>query len=248
MATSFGALCTDFYVNQKIAVKMDLPGDRETLLHLFDRIRADQPSMARFKRYTDELALESSRREGSYRWIALRQSSIRAGHVNPDSLQEAYDLHRLILKITPYHLSLSPLDIDYQEVLFGFDLEAKANQSEIIFEALFSRSPLASMLEYPDARPIDLQPVFGISLNRRCDLQAFFEVKTTTTHGQVRSGRFRSEPISVLLTIRKHGPIGHIDDMLKNFEMMAQHAERLAEERVVPDLLTPISRAITSST
>ncbi len=30
MATSFGALCTDFYINQKLALKMDLsrgPGD-----------------------------------------------------------------------------------------------------------------------------------------------------------------------------------------------------------------------------
>lgn len=248
MATSFGALCTDFYVNQKIAVKMDLPGDRETLLHLFDRIRADQPSMSRFKRYTDELALESNRREGSYRWIALRQNSIRTGHVNPESLEEAYELHRLILKITPYHLSMSPLDIDYQEVLFGFDLEAKANQAEIVYEALFANSPLASLLDHPDAKPIDVQPVLGVCLSRKCDLQAYFEVKTTTTQGQVRSGRYRSEPISVLLTIRRHGAINHIDDLLKNFDTMRQHAERLAEERLVPDLLTPISRAITSST
>ena len=37
MATSFGALCTDFYINQKVGLKMDLPADRETILHLFDR-------------------------------------------------------------------------------------------------------------------------------------------------------------------------------------------------------------------
>ena len=247
MATSFGALCTDFYVNQKIAVKMDLPGDRETLLHLFDRIRADQPTMSRFKRYTDELALESNRREGSYRWIALRQNSIRAGHVNPDSLDDAYALHRLILKITPYHLSMSPLDIDYQEVMFGFDLECRANQHELVFEALYANSPLAALVERSDARPLDVQPVIGLSLNRKCDLQAYFEVKTATTQGQVRSGKFRSEPISILLTIRKHGPINHIDDLLTRFDELRGHAERLADDRLVPDLLTPISRAITSS-
>lgn len=247
MATSFGALCTDFYVNQKIAVKMDLPSDRETLLHLFDRVRLDQPSMNRFRRYSDELALESNRREGSYRWIALRQNSIRAGHVNPDSLEEAYALHRLILKLTPYNLSLSPLDIDYQEVLFGFDLEARTNQSQIIYEALFENSPLAGLLDTDNARPIDVQPVLGVALSRKCDLQAYFEVKTTTTQGQVRSGRFRAEPISVLLTIRQHGPISNVDDLLANFETMRGHAERLAEEKLVPNLLTPISRAITSS-
>jgi hypothetical protein len=248
MATSFGALCTDFYVNQKIAVKMDLPSDRETILNFYDRVRQDQPSMSKFRRFTDELALESGRREGAYRWLAMRRNSIRSGHVNPDTLEEAYALHRLLLRLAPYHLSLSPLDIEYQELLFGFDLEAKANQHEIVYDALFARTPLASLMDYGDARPLDLQPVFGITLDKRCDLQAFFEVKTATTPGQVRAGRYRTEPISIFLTLRKMGPIDKPDDLLESFETLRRHAERLAEEHVVPDLLTPISRAITSAT
>jgi hypothetical protein len=57
MATSFGALCTDFYVNQKLALKMDLPGERETVLHFFDRVKKSIPAMNRFRRYDGELAL-----------------------------------------------------------------------------------------------------------------------------------------------------------------------------------------------
>ena len=37
--TTFVALCSDFYVNQKLALKMDLPSERETILHFFDRVR-----------------------------------------------------------------------------------------------------------------------------------------------------------------------------------------------------------------
>jgi hypothetical protein len=247
MATSFGALCTDFYVNQKLSVKMDLPGDRETVMHMFDRVRADQPAMKKFRRFTDELSLESSRRNGAYKWLALRRNSIRTGHVNPDSLEQSYELHKLLLRIAPYHLSLSPLDLEYQELLFGFDLEAKGNQNEIVFDALLAQTPLGALLDYPNARPVDVQPVFGISLSDKMDLQAFFEVKTTTSQSQIRSGKYRSEPISIFLTIRKHGPIDKVEDLLTNFELMRQHAEKLAVERVVPDLLTPISRAITHS-
>ena len=36
MATSYGALCDDFYVNQKLTLRMDMPSDRETVLHLFE--------------------------------------------------------------------------------------------------------------------------------------------------------------------------------------------------------------------
>lgn len=247
MATSFGALCTDFYINHKLGVKMDIPAGRETVLHLFDRIRADQPDMSRFRRFSDELALESRRQDGAYQWLALRQRSVRSGNVNPESLEQAYELHQLILKLVPYHLSISSLDVEYQELLFGFDLEAKANHHEIVHEALVAESPLASLVEYPGARPLDVQPIIGISLSARCDLQAWFEVKTLTTPGQVRAGRFRREPISVLLTVRKTGPINKPDDLLATFETLRENAERLAEDLVVPKLVTPISRAITSS-
>ncbi|MEX2673703.1 MAG: hypothetical protein WD294_16505 [Phycisphaeraceae bacterium] len=247
MATSFGALCTDFYINQKLGVKMDLPDGRETVLHLFDRIRADQPEMTRFRRFSDELSLESRRRDGAYQWMALRQRSIRSGAVNPDTLDEGYELHRLILKLVPYHLSVGSLDVDHQELLLGFDLDAKGNHHEIVYDALIAGTPLASLVEYPGARPLDVQPTFAITLSNNCDLQAWFEVKTSTTPGQIRTGKFRTEPISVLLTLRKTGPIDKPEDLLTNFDLLREHAERLANDRLVPDLVGPISRAITSS-
>ena len=247
MATSFGALCDDFYINQAIALKMDLPTERETLLHMFDRVRADQPSMTRFQRYPDELMLESPRRQGAYRWLSVRSNTLSSGCVNPETLDDAYDLHRLILKISPYHLSISPLDIEFQELMFGFDLDAEANHNEVVYNALFADTPLAALLDHPGARPVDVQPIFGISLNEGCDLQAFFDVRTTTSNAQIRRGTYRNEPISILLTLRKLGPVNGPDDLLEHFDELREQAEKLASDRLVPHLLTPISRAITSS-
>ena len=113
MATSFGALCSDFYVNQKISLKMDLPTGRETVLDLFDRIRREFPSMDRFRRYDGELALEAPEQSSHYSWMALRRTTVRSGSVNPDSLEQAYKLHRLVLEVAPYFLSISPLDIEF---------------------------------------------------------------------------------------------------------------------------------------
>ncbi len=250
MATSYGALCTDFYVNQKLALKLDLPSDRETILHLFDQIRKSQPSMDRFRRYEGELALESSRRDGEYRWLALRRSSIRTGHVNPQSLEEAYALHKLILEVAPYHLTISPLDVDYIELLFGFDLECKANHDQVVFDALMSQSPMANLMQAPgnpEAGVLDVQPVFGVSLSRSGDLQAYYEVKTRTKTRRGADRRYRSEPISIFLTVRKYGPVRDLDELVQTFETLRTQCETLATERLVPDLLTPISRQITSS-
>src|SRR5258705_10934795 len=71
MPTSYGAICTDFYVNQKLSLKMDLPSGRESVLDMFDRIRKELPDMERFRRYDGELALESPEQSSQYSWLAL---------------------------------------------------------------------------------------------------------------------------------------------------------------------------------
>ncbi|MCE9592159.1 MAG: hypothetical protein K8S99_16765 [Planctomycetes bacterium] len=248
MATSFGALCSDFYVNQKLALKMDLPADRETILHLLDQIRKSEPTMDRFRRYEGEYALESARRDAEYRWLALRQTSIRSGHVNPTSMTEAYRLHKLVYELAPYHLTISPLDVDYIELLFGFDLECKANHDAIVYDALFAHSPVGNLLRDHEQQILDVQPIFGMNLSRKGDLQAYFEVKTRTKSRRGKASRTRREPISVFLTLRRYGPIHDIGELVEIFDTLTHHAETLATERLIPNLLTPISRHITSST
>ena len=249
MSTSYGALCSDFYVNQKLALKMDLPSDRETILHMFDQVRKAMPSMDRFRRYEGELALESSRRDAEYRWLALRRTSIRTGHVNPESMKDAFKLHKLILELAPYHLTISPLDVDYVELLYGFDLECKANHDAVVYEALFSTqgSPLANLLKVPDGQVLDVQPIWGLSLSDKGDTQAYFEVRTRTKNRKGRANKSRHEPISIFLTLRKYGPVQQIEHLQDHFKTLADHAERLAAERLVPSLLAPIARQITSS-
>ena len=245
MATSFGALCTDFYVNQKLALKMDLPAERETLLHFLDRMRKSYPAMTRFRRYDGELALESSRREPEYRWLSLRRTSLRAGHVNPASMDQAYRYHRDLLELAPPFLSISPIDVDYLEVLFGFDLECEDNHDEVVYHALIEDSPLAAMLKVPGAKHLDVQPVFGLSLTPSGDTQAYFEVKTRPKNrrGSSRAG----EPISLFVTVRRYGPVDDVTHLLSLFDKLAQQTESLATDRLVPHLLTPIARHITSS-
>jgi len=247
MATSYGALCSDFYVNSKLGMKMDLPDSRETVLDLFDRVRKEQPQMRRFKRYRGELALESTEQEGRNQWLALRRTSVRAGAVNPESLSDAYTVHRLALGLVPFYLGVSALDVDYLEVLFGFDLDAQGNQNAIVHQAFFADSPMASIIDAANTPPIDVQPFIGVSLSERMDVQAYFEVKTRTTARQVRTGEFGEEPISVYLTVRKFGATDDSKDLVAIFDDLTHHAELLAETRVVPHLIQPLREAIASS-
>lgn len=246
MASTFGALCTDFYVNQKISLRMDLPTARETVLDLFDRVRKELPAMDRFRRFDSELALESPETDSQYSWLALRRTSIRSGWVNPESLEQAYKLHRLILDVAPYFLSISPLDIEFIELVFGFDLEAPRNRNEVVFEALLADSPLAALIEPQHEPVLEAQPFLGFALNDQCDVQAFIEIKTRTTATEIASAHFEDQPISVYLTVRQNGSLKTIEDFARVSGALAGHIERLADERVIPHVVMPIRDVIMS--
>jgi len=244
--TSIRALCSDFYVNQKLALKMDLPTARETVLDMFDRVRRELPSMDRFRRYEGELALESPEMDSQYNWLALNRTSIRSGWVNPESVERAYKLHRLILDIAPYFLSISPLDVEYIELVFGFDIEAETNRNEVVFDALLADSPLTALVDTEREVVLDAQPFVGFSLSHHCDLQAFIEVKTRSQSREVATGQYTNEPISVYLTVRRYGPFQTIQDFTDSFGTLAGHAERLAEDRVIPSVVMPIRQTLMS--
>lgn len=244
MPTSYRALCTDFYINQRLNLKMDLPMRRDTVLALFDRIRREHPSMDKFRRYQNELALESAARDQAQQWLGLRKTSIRSGSVNPGSAGDAYRLHKLVLETAPYYLDISPLDLDYLELLYGFDLMAAGNHDAIVYEALVSGSPLGKLIDLDGAIPIDCQPIFGMALSDDCDIQANFEVKTRTSPQQVRTGDFREEPISIYLTVRKYGPINDVKELSTVLSTLLKHGEDLLESRLVPNLLMPIRNVI----
>lgn len=241
------SVCSDFYVNQRVGLTLDLPSSRDTILSMFDRVRRDRPALARFRRFDDELALESSVADGSYHWLALNRTAIRSGWVNPESLDEAYDLHQMILDVAPYFLSVSPIDVDHVELLFGFDIEANGNRNEIIFDALLSMSPLAGLLEHDRETLIEAQPLIGFTLDPGGDVEAVVEVKSRTQpHGMggLPMEGEPEEPISVFLTVRKYGPFSAVNELRDTFARLAGSAERLAEERVIPHVVVPIRQRV----
>lgn len=248
MSESYRALCTDFYVNQKLNLKMDLPRDRQTVLDMFDRVRRQFPGMDQFKRYREELALESGPGAGVHQWLAIRNNNVRAGCVNPESLADAYALHEHILEVAPYFMSISSLDVDFLELLYGFDLSASGNHDQIVFDALIAGSPLAALLDAPGASIIDCQPLFGLSLGERGEVEADFEIKTRSgaRQGGGQRQEARGEPISVYLTLRKYGPVSDMTYLRSVFQMLARFGEDLLESRVVPKMLVPIRNALAS--
>jgi hypothetical protein len=266
MPSDYAPFAADFYINMRMNLKMDLPTRRDTVLSFFDRLRKEMPRMDRFRRYTDELALETRTDADSdilntgQQWVGVRRTSVRSGCVNPSSLEEGYRLHELIAEHAPYFLDISPLDIEQIELLWGFDLPANGNHDSIVFNALYHGSGLASAVDSESRTstltPIDCQPSISLSLNATNDLQAQIEVKTRSNTRAARSpegasapsmnlgAANREEPISVYMVVRKIGPFKDIDDIPGTLSLLARKGEELLDSRVLPRIVAPLREAI----
>ena len=243
MTASYRALCSDFYINLKMNVRMELPSNREPVLELFERVRRSYPSMNAFRRYKEELALESAANATPHQWMAIRSSSVRAGVVNPSTEEEMYGLHRVTAEVSPYYLSISPLDLEYIELLYGFDLQASGNHNAIVASSLLGGSPLSNLVGSDSIRVTDCQPMVGMTMTDESGLEVNFEVKTRTKKGKAE-GASTSEPISVYLTLRKYDPVTKLDGLVDQLNELVQRGQELVDEHAVPHLLMPLREEI----
>jgi hypothetical protein len=247
MTHPFSAFCDDFYVNMRLGSQLTLPHNRETLLHFFERVQKGFPNLTRFRKNdANEFNLEEDRSGPGYRWLSLEPRRLTSGHVNPPSIEEALRLHGLILEMAPHHLGLSPIEIDYLDVLFGFDLTFGGNHDEIISESLFTESPLACLTEEAGAKAVDFQPTVTVALSEDCRLQARIDVVTRTNSYQVRTGDYSDDVISVYLIVRRYWGDRPREPMEQMFATMTERAEQLCETHIIPKVLRPISSAIAS--
>jgi hypothetical protein len=247
MYMPFSSICDDFYINMRLATQLNLPHSRETVLHFFERVQKQFPGMTRFRKYENgDLSIEENRENDSYRWATLESRRLCSGHVNPESLEESLKLHTFLLQQAPYELGLSPVEVDYLDILFGFDLSFRGNHDEIIADSLLRESPLSCLMDESEAKAVDIQPSITVALSEDCRLQGRIDVVTRTNSYQVRTGDYGNDVISVYLILRRYWGDRPKDAMHELLAGMAERAESLCTDHLVPKVLKPISSAIAS--
>ncbi|HRK32352.1 MAG TPA: hypothetical protein PLD59_14895, partial [Tepidisphaeraceae bacterium] len=205
MSHPFVAYCDDFYINVRLGSQLQLSHSRDVMLHFFEQMTKAFPGLCRFRKQdSGEMTLEEDRSSNSYRWVSLESKRLQAGHVNPTDIAESMRLHTTVMQAAPYQLGISPIEIDYLDVLFGFDMEFKGNHDEIIAESLLPDSPLSCLLDEPNARAIDFQPSVTVSLSDDLRMQGRVDVVTRTNSYQVRTGEYSDDVISVHFVLRRY--------------------------------------------
>lgn len=248
MSTYYGAICDEFLISSRLHLKLELPTERETLLHFFDRLRREFPQLTRMrKRKHGALALEEEEDSPTRMWVRLDPKCIRFGESNPSDVQRPRALAAAILEHAPYHLSLSDLDVDRLEVVYSFDLDYSGNHDELVYETLMADHPLAAFLGGDRVHHvIECQPCLGIALNPECDDQAYVEVRSRSTTYEASRGQYESRPLTVGLTVRRYWSTGKDVSLISAYDELRSSADALAGEHVVPLLVNPLAHAIAS--
>lgn len=235
----------DFYINLNLSTEMELSNQRETVLHFFEQVQKKYPSMRNFYcRDKGDFVLEEDKDKGNYRWATIEPRRICSGQVNPESVESVMDQHRLILDIAPYTLSVSPLDCEALDLLFGFDFTYRGNHNQLVAEALGLSPALERLLEAPGASVINYEPSVTLALDEDCRTQVRLSIENRTNAYQVRTGEFPEEQLSVYLTARQYGSLPPQTTYVQIVNKLLGVCLELVDSYLIEHVLTPLARTI----
>jgi len=241
----YNSLCDDFFVNMNLSTEMELPTNRETILHFFERVQKTYPTMRNFYcRDKGDFVLEEDKDGGNYRWCTVENHRICSWQVNPDEVEDAMGQHRLVLELAPYLLSVSPLDCEALDLLFGFDFAYRGNHNQLVSEALGVGPALERFIEMPGATVINHEPSLTLALDEDCRTQCRVSVETRTNAYQVRTGEYPEDPLSVYVTARQYGSLPPDTTYLETLDRLLGICFDLVDNMVIENVLEPLARTI----
>jgi hypothetical protein len=246
MPNSYAALCDEFYINMRLGTQMKMATDRATTIAFFERMQRLYPNMVNFHQDSkhSESSIEETREGNAYRWLSLEANRLSSGYLNPGSPQDAYKYNKSVLETVPYYLAVSPVDLDYLDVLWGFDFQCKGNHHELIAEALLGNTPLGRMMDAPGARGINFEMSGIVALSEDARTHARVWVEPRTSPAQVRSGDFSDEMLSVYVIVRQWSGGRRLPELHEVHTQLIEMGEKFVDEQVLGAFLSPIRNAI----
>jgi hypothetical protein len=241
----YGSYSDDYYINMNLNTEMDLSQNRETVLHFFEQVQRQYPTMKNFYgRDRGEYVLEEDKERGQYRWTSLEARRVSSGQVNPASLEDALAQHSLILDMVPYSLSISSLDCESLNLMFGFDFTYRGNHNELLAEALGIVPAFEKLSQIEGATLVGHEPSIQLAFDNECRTQCRLSVETRTSAYHIRTGEFPEEQLSVYLTARRYGSLEPGETFVTALQRLGALCKEIVDGYVVENVLRPLQQAI----
>jgi len=236
-----------FYVNLHLNTEMELPTNRDTVLHFFEQMKKGFPELRNFySRDNGDLVLEGDKEQQSYRWLAIEPRRLCSGQFNPETLEDAYRQHDLVLDLAPHLLTISLLDCEALDLMYGFDFNFEGNHDEVVAEALGVGHGLEGLFEHPSVQVINYEPSLTLALNDSCQLQCRLAIETRTNAYQVRTREFGDDQISIYFTVRQYWGKGPDVSFVESLKRQREVGEEIIQRSILPKIVKPLAQVIAS--
>jgi hypothetical protein len=239
----YGSGADDFYVNMQLQTALDLPQQRETLMHFFEQVQRRFPRMDSLSVRDKEIYLEEDKENSTSRWVSTDMKRVSAGIINPPSLEEALALHQAVLSIIPYSLSISHLDCEALNLVFGFDFTCRGNHNQLLADVLGLPTAFESAMELDGVQCMGYEPSIQLSLDADVKIHARISFETRSPIRPV-AGEYPEEQLSVYLAVRRVESLSPAERFENVMQQLADSGQRLIDEVLVPNILQPLQKAI----
>jgi len=241
----YGSYSDDYYINMNLNTEMDLPPNRETVLHYFEQVQKQYPSMRNFYgRDKGEYVLEEDKDRGQYRWTSIEPRRVSSGQVNPSSAEEAFQQHALVLDYIPHLLSVSPLDCETLNIMYGFDFTYRGNHNQLLAEALGIVPAFEKLTQVEGVTLVGHEPAIQLAFDSDCKVQCRIGVETRTSAYHIRTGEFPEEQLTVYLTARRYGSLEPGETYVSTLNRLVEVSKDLVDNFLVANVLRPLQQAI----
>src|SRR5262249_13763458 len=143
-------------------------------------------------------------------------------------------------------LTISALDCEALDVMYGFDFNYEGNHDEVVAEALGVGPALEGLFDVPGSRVINFEPSLTLALDESCRLQCRLSIETRTNAFQIRTGEFPDEQISVYFTVRQYWGAGPDRTFQESFRRQREIGEEIIRQKVIPRIARPLAQTIAS--
>lgn len=246
MSQAYSKVADDFFVEMHLNTEMELPSNRDTLLHYFEQLQKRFPSMRNFyNRARTDYVLEEEKDEGTYSWASVEPHRIGSGHVNPKCLDTIFEHQRIVLESVPHLLSVSPLDCESLTVTFSFQFDYEGNHNDLLAEAIGVPAGLEGIIDSVGrSRMVAFDPSLRIALSEDCRTQARIHFNNPTTAYHVRTGEFPEPTLGVCLTVLRYGSLAKNETYVSRFNDLVAHGNEILNKQIMEQVLLPLQHAI----
>ena len=246
MSQSYCEVADDFFVDMHLNTEMELPSNRDTLLHYFEQLQKRFPAMRNFyNRDRSDYVLEGDKDAGAYSWASVEPRRIGSGHVNPECLDAVFDHQRVVLESVPHLLLVSPLDCESLTVSFSFQFEYEGNHNDLLAEAIGLPSSLEGIADSVGrSRLVAFDPSFRIALSEDCRTQARVHFKNQTNAHHVRTCEYPERFVGVCLTLYHYGSLESGVSYVSCFDELVAHGNEILNKHMMDQVLLPLQHTI----